>query len=84
MQKKPDFDLSLRDILEKRVLKAKKELEQEENNKPKITPLSCIIETDLLFSIKKIALNRKIQGKKPHTVTGITIEALRNVVASEL
>ena len=83
MQKKPDFDLSLRDILEKRVLKAKKELE-EENNNPKITPLCFNIETDLLFSIKKIALNRKIQGKKPHTITGITTEALRNVVASEL
>ena len=78
MQKKPDFDLSL----EKRVLKAQKELEEE--NTPKITPLCFNIETDLLFSIKKIALNRKIQGKKPHTITGITTEALRNVVASEL
>jgi hypothetical protein len=64
MQKKPDFDLSLKDVLEKRVLKAKKELLEEENNKPKITPLCLNIETDLLFSIKKIALNRKIQGKK--------------------
>lgn len=78
MQKKPDFDLSL----EKRVLKAQKELEEE--NKPKITPLCFSIETDLLFSIKKIALNRKIQGKKPHTVTGITTEALRKVVESEI
>ena len=79
MQKKPDFDLSL----EKRVLKAQKEL-QEENNKPKITMICCCIETDLLFSIKKIALNRKIQGKKPYTIKGITTEALRNVVESEL
>lgn len=78
MNKKPEFDLPI----EKRILKAKKELET--GNKPKNTSICVSIESTLLFSIKQVALNRKMQGKNPYTITGIITEAFKKICQEEL
>lgn len=78
MNKKPEFDLSI----EKRISKAQHELET--GNKPKTTGICVSIETELLFSIKQVALNRKMQGKNPYTITGIITEAFRKICQEEL
>ena len=82
MSKKPSFSLSK----EKRLTTAKKELESEVSNEEN-TPLkqtTIMLESDLLYAIKEVALKRKRAGIEPNTLVGIIRDALKEIVAKEL
>lgn len=82
MRKKPSLTTSK----ESRLQEAKRELELEDNS-PTSTETqrtTFLIESDLLYSAKEVALKRKRAGIKPDTITGMVKEALQKIVAKEL
>ena len=77
MSKKPNFKTNL----EKRLVKAKEELKQEKGIKNVETKQTTIVlEADLLYAAKEVALKRKRLGIEPSTVTGMIREALKEIV----
>lgn len=80
MRKKPSFETSKK----QRLLKAKQELQKEEQtNADRTVQTTLVVEASLLFSVKEIALKRKQAGTKPDTVTGIIRQALKEIVGKE-
>lgn len=82
MRKKPSLTISK----ESRLQDAKKELELEGSrpNSTETQMTTFMIESDLLYSAKEVALKRKRAGIKPDTITGMVKEALQKIVAKEL
>jgi len=81
MSKKPNF---LTDK-EKRLLEAKYELDKEKGIKEeKTVQTSLVVDANLLYAIKEIALKRKQTDKKPDTVSGIMREALKEILSREV
>ena len=82
MRKKPSLHISK----EKRLKDAKKELDMEKisTNNKETTQTTIIIETNLLYSAKEVALKRKKAGVKPNTITGIVRQALKDIVEKEI
>lgn len=79
MSKKPSFETSKK----QRLLKAKKELQQEQTNSDRTVQTTLVVEASLFFAVKEIALKRKQSGTKPDTVTGIIRQALKEIVGKE-
>lgn len=79
MIKKPSFETSKK----QRLLKAKKELQQEQTNSDRTVQTTLVVEASLFFAVKEIALKRKQAGTKPDTVTGIIRQALKEIVGKE-
>jgi hypothetical protein len=85
MNKKPSFATTK----EKRLLEAQQELEQEtatetgKNLAKKTIQTTLVIEADLHYAIQEIGLKRKRAGIKPHTLTGIIKDALKEIVMKE-
>lgn len=82
MSKKPTLTVSK----EKRLKAAKKELGLEDidvsNTKTKQT--TVILEANLLYAAKEVALKRKRAGIEPNTITGMIRNALKEIVDKEL
>ena len=75
MTNKPKFEATLK--------QAKKELTQEIENDKSTIRTSIAIDKELLCSIKQLAVKRKLEGKKPNTVTGIIRDALSKILKNE-
>jgi len=82
MTKKPSFTISK----EKRLTEAKKELESEsiETGNVGTKQTTVMLEAELLYAAKEVALKRKRAGIEPNTLTGIIREALKEIVKKEL
>lgn len=82
MIKKPAFTVSK----EKRLSKAKKELEREDTSTSHIEKkqTTVILEANLLYAAKEVALKRKKLGIEPNTLTGMIRKALKDIVDKEL
>ena len=82
MSKKPSLTISKT----KRLKDAKKELNLEniDSNTVKTKQTTVILEADLLYATKEIALKRKRAGIEPNTVTGMIRKALQDIVDKEL
>lgn len=74
MRKKPSITTSK----ESRLQEAKRELELENSvlNSTETQRTTFLIESDLLYAAKEVALKRKRAGVKPDTITGMVKEAL--------
>ncbi len=82
MSKKPSFSVSK----EKRLTTAKKELESEifnEENAP-LKQTTIMLESELLYAVKEVALKRKRAGIEPNTLVGMIRDALKEIVDKEL
>lgn len=81
MSKKPIFSTEK----EKKLFHAKRELEMEDrqSDSSKTVQTTLVIEANLLYSVKEIALKRKQAGVKPDTVTGMIRDALKEIVTRE-
>lgn len=77
--------VSLRSTKKSRLEEAKKELESEklEEEKKEMKQTTVILEKDLFYSIKEVALNRKKSGVEPSTVAGIIRQSLLDIVKKE-
>lgn len=82
MSKKPSLTTSK----VSRLKEAKKELEIETKVKGNIETkqTTIILEADLLYAAKEVALKRKRAGIEPNTVTGMMRQALQEIVDEEL
>ncbi len=82
MSKKPSFSSLKKNRLEE----AKKELKQEKikANKNETKQTTVILEADLLYAAKEVALERKKSGIEPNTITGMIRQALLEIVNTEL
>lgn len=82
MIKKPSFEISK----EKRLSKAKKELELEDNesSEKKTKQTTVVLEAELLYAVQEVALKRKREGVEPNTLKGMIKEALKKIVEREL
>lgn len=74
---------ALRTSKEKRLIEAKNELDMERNTVGKMKQTTVMLEEDLLYSIKEIALQRKKAGIEPSSLAGMIREALTNIVEGE-
>ena len=74
---------ALRTSKEKRLIDAKNELDMERNAIGKMKQTTVMLEEDLLYSIKEIALQRKKAGIEPSSLAGMIREALTNIVEGE-
>lgn len=81
MSKKPSLTSSKKN----RLSEAKKELEAEnaEINKNETKQTTIILEADLLYAAKEVALKRKKAGIEPNTITGMIRHALLEIVNKE-
>lgn len=82
MSKKPSFTINK----EQRLLEAKKQLEQEDEQltyEGKATQTTLILEESLLYDVKEVLLKRKRTKTKPYTLTGLVREYLKEIVAKE-
>lgn len=82
MSKKPSLTTSK----ETRLKEAKKELDLEdiETSNVETKQTTVILEADLLYAAKEVALKRKKLGIEPNTVTGMIRQALQEIVNKEL
>lgn len=82
MSKKPSLTISK----QKRLTEAKKELKLEgvDTVGPKTKQTTIILEADLLYAAKEVALKRKRAGIEPNTITGMVRKALQEIVHKEL
>ena len=82
MNKKPSLTTSK----QKRLDKARKELKLENSDAISITTkqTTIILEENLLYAAKEVALKRKRSGIEPNTITGMIREALKEIVDKEL
>ena len=82
MSKKPSLTTSK----QKRLSEAKKELKQENivASNPETKQTTVILEADLLYAAKEVALKRKRSGVEPSTITGMIRKALKEIVDKEL
>ncbi len=82
MSRKPSLTVSK----EKRLKDAKKELNLEDIDTSNIETkqTTVILEADLLYAVKEVALKRKRAGIEPNTVTGMIRKALKDIVDKEL
>lgn len=77
MGKKPSLSTSK----DKRLRDAQRELSQESLDKnSSMKQTTVIIEADLLYAAKEIAIKRKREGIEPSSITGMVREALREIV----
>lgn len=82
MSKKP----SLSSLKKKRLKEAEKELEQE-NSTAGISgtkQTTVVLDAELLYGAKEVALKRKKAGIEPSSVTGMIRKALKEIVDEEL
>lgn len=70
--------------LTRKVKQAKRELKQEDKPLKRIVRTTISIDTDLLCSVKQVAVKRKRAGIQPDTVSGIIREALTKIVQAEV
>lgn len=68
---------------EKRLTEAKFELDMECGTIGKMRQTTVMLEEDLLYSIKEIALQRKKAGIEPSSLAGMIRQALSNIVKTE-
>ncbi len=82
MSKKPSLTTSK----ETRLKEAKKELDLEdvETSRVETKQTTVILEANLLYAAKEVALKRKKLGIEPNTVTGMIRQALKEIVDKEL
>jgi len=82
MSKKPSLTTSK----ETRLKEAKKELDLEdaEASNVETKQTTVILEANLLYAAKEVALKRKKLGIEPNTVTGMIRQALKEIVDKEL
>ncbi len=81
MSKKPSLTVSK----EKRLKEAKKELELEniDTSNVETKQTTVILEAELLYAAKEVALKRKRAGIEPNTITGMIRKALKDIVDKE-
>ena len=82
MSKKPSLTISK----ESRLKDAMRELNSEiKKDKPVVNmkQTTVILEADLLYAAKEVALKRKRAGVQPNTITGMIRESLKNIVDME-
>lgn len=82
MSKKPSLSTSKTS----RLKEAKKELDLENiaGSNVETKQTTVILEADLLYAAKEVALNRKRSGVEPSTITGMIRQALKEIVDKEL
>ena len=82
MSKKPSLTTSKGT----RLKEAKRELELEdtETSGVEAKQTTVILEADLLYAAKEVALKRKRAGIEPSTITGMIRQALKEIVDKEL
>ena len=73
----------LRTSKEKRLTDAKNELDMERSTVGKMRQTTVMLEEDLLYTIKEIALQRKKAGIEPSSLAGMIREALTHIVKNE-
>lgn len=74
---------ALRTSKEKRLIEARNELNMERNTVGKMKQTTVMLEEDLLYTIKEIALQRKKVGIEPNSLVGMIREALSNIAEAE-
>ena len=81
MSKKPTLTTSK----ENRLKEAIKELESESsrNKNVETKQTTIILDSDLLYAAKEVAIKRKRNGIEPNTITGMIREALKEIVEKE-
>lgn len=84
MIKKPS--LTSKTSKEERLKNAKRELglEDIDVSKTEMKQTTVILEANLLYSIKEVAIKRKRAGIKPNTITSMIRHALQGIVDREL
>lgn len=73
----------LRTSKERRLTAAKNELEMEHGTVGKMKQTTVMLEEDLLYTIKEIALQRKKAGIEPSSLAGMIRQALTKIVEVE-
>lgn len=68
---------------EKRLKDAKNELDMERNIIGKMRQTTVMLEEDLLYTIKEIALQRKKAGVEPSSLAGMIRQALTDIAEKE-
>ncbi len=74
---------ALRTSKEKRLIEAKNELDMERNIVGKMRQTTVMLEEDLLYTIKEIALQRKKAGVEPSSLAGMIRQALTDIAEKE-
>lgn len=82
MSKKPSLTTSK----EARLKEARKALDLEdiETSNVETKQTTVILEADLLYAAKEVALKRKRSGIEPNTITGMIRQVLKEIVDKEL
>lgn len=82
MNKKPTLIVSK----EKKLKASKKKFVSEttESGNAETKQTTIILEADLLYAAKEVALKRKRSGVEPNTITGMLRQALKEIVDKEL
>lgn len=68
---------------ERRLTDAKNELRMEPSTVGKMKQTTVMLEEDLLYTIKEIALQRKKEGVEPSSLAGMIRKALTNIAKDE-